>query len=231
MKRFYKQVSVDASENGYAVHLDGRPIRTPARAPLFLPTRALAERVAGEWDAQVEEVRPQEMPLTGLSNAAVDLMALRRAEIVGDVAAYAGTDLLCYRADSPIELRVRQDESWQPVLDWAAETLGLRFVVTEGIVPVEQEPGLVEAARLHLDLYDDYAMVGINRLTHGTGSVVLALAVAEGRLGPDDAYALSLIDELWQEELWGVDREAADRREIVRRDMLDAADFLRLSRP
>jgi chaperone required for assembly of F1-ATPase len=231
MKRFYKQVSVDASENGYAVHLDGRPIRTPARAPLFLPTRALAERVAGEWDAQVEEVRPQEMPLTGLSNAAVDLMALRRAEIVGDVAAYAGTDLLCYRADSPIELRVRQDESWQPVLDWAAETLGLRFVVTEGIVPVEQEPGLVEAARLHLDLFDDYAMVGINRLTHGTGSVVLALAVAEGRLTPDDAYALSLIDELWQEELWGVDREAADRREIVRRDMLDAADFLRLSRP
>jgi chaperone required for assembly of F1-ATPase len=231
MKRFYKQVSVDASENGYAVHLDGRPIRTPARAPLFLPTRALADRVAGEWDAQVEEVRPQDMPMTGLSNAAVDLMALRRSEIVDDVAAYAGTDLLCYRADSPIELRVRQDEGWQPVLDWAAETLGLRFVVTEGIVPVEQEPGLVEAARLHLDLFDDYAMVGINRLTHGTGSVVLALAVAEGRLTPDDAYALSLIDELWQEELWGVDREAADRREIVRRDMLDAADFLRLSRP
>ncbi|MBI1182573.1 MAG: ATPase [Alphaproteobacteria bacterium] len=230
MKRFYKQVAVVPADDGFAVHLDGRPIRTPAKAPLLLPTPQLAERVAAEWDGQGEKVRPQDMPMTGLANAAIDLMASRRADVVGDVAAYAGTDLLCYRADSPVELRARQDEGWQPVLDWAADRLGLRFVVTEGIVPVAQEPGLVEAARLHLDTYDDFAMVGVNRLTHGTGSIVLALAVVEGLLTAEEAIALSLVDELWQEALWGVDEEAAERRAMLRQDLLDAAEFLRLAR-
>jgi chaperone required for assembly of F1-ATPase len=230
VKRFYKAVTVEPAEDRYIIRLDGRPVRTPARAPLLLPTRSLAERVGAEWEAQGEEIEPQAMPLTGLANAAIDLMTARRAEILADVAAYAGTDLLCYRAENPAELRARQAAAWQPLLDWAAERLGLRFAVTAGIVPVPQEAGLVEAVRLQLAEYDDFTMVGANRLTHGTGSVVLALAVVEGRLDPEPAFDLSLIDELWQEALWGVDEEAAQRRARLRRDVLDAAEFVRLAR-
>jgi chaperone required for assembly of F1-ATPase len=230
LKRFYKKVAVIPDGGGFAVHLDGRPIRTPAKAPLLLPTRALAERVAAEWDAQDTEVRPQTMPMTGLANATIDLMPSRRGEIVADVAGYAGTDLLCYRAETPAELRARQDSGWQPVLDWVADHLGLRFVVTAGIVPVDQEPGLVEAARLHLDTYDDFAMVGASRLTHGTGSVVLAIAVLEGRIDAEQAFLLSQIDELWQDSLWGEDEEATAFRAALRQDLLEAAEFVRLTR-
>lgn len=229
MKRFYKQVAVVPNGEGFAARLDGRPIRTPARAPLVLPTRALAERIAAEWDAQQDEVRPRTMAMTGLANATIDLMASRRGEIVADVAGYAATDLLCYRADAPAELRARQDAGWQPLLDWAATHLGLRFLVTTGIVPIEQEPGLVEAARLHLDAYDDFTMVGVSKLTHGTGSVVLAMAVIENRISAGEAFALSQIDELWQESLWGADDEAVEFRRALRQDLLDAADFARLA--
>ncbi|MGE0666356.1 MAG: ATP12 family chaperone protein [Sphingomonadales bacterium] len=230
MKRFYKAVAVAPADGGFGVTLDGKPIRTPARAPFVVPSLALAEQVAAEWDAQQEEVRPQDMPLTGLANAAIDLMAARRGEIVADAAGYAGTDLLCYRAEAPAELRARQDEGWQPLLDWAVERLGLRFTVTAGILPVAQEPGVVEATRLHLDTYDDFTMVGVSRLTQGLGSVVLAAAVAEGRLSAEDAFALSQIDELWQEALWGIDEEAAERRALLRRDLLDAARLMALAR-
>jgi chaperone required for assembly of F1-ATPase len=230
VKRFYKTVEALPAEGGFTVQLDGRSVRTPSRAPFVVPSRSLAERVAAEWDAQHEVVRPQFMPMTGLSNAAIDLMTARRHEIVADAAGYAGTDLLCYRAHTPAELRARQDEGWQPLLDWAATALGLRFVVTSGVVPVAQEPGIVEAARLHLDTYDDFTMVGVTRLTQGLGSMVLATAVAEGRLDADEAFALSQIDELWQEALWGVDEEAAERRAALRQDLLDAAAFMALAR-
>jgi chaperone required for assembly of F1-ATPase len=230
LKRFYKAVSVTEADGGFTVTLDGKPIRTPARASFVVPSRALAEQVAAEWDGQQDEVLPQSMPMTGLANAAIDLMAARRGEIVADAAGYAGTDLLCYRAETPAELRARQDEGWQPLLDWARASLGLRFLVTSGIVPVAQEAGIVEATRLHLDTYDDFTMVAISRLTQGLGSVVLAAAVAEGRLEADDAFALSQIDELWQEALWGVDEEAAERRAMLRQDLLDAARFMALAR-
>lgn len=230
MKRFYKVAEAAPAGGGFTVTLDGKPIRTPARAAFVVPSRALAEQVAAEWNAQGDEVNPQSMPMTGLSNAAIDLMAARRHEIVADAAGYADTDLLCYRAETPAELRGRQDAGWQPMLDWAAAELGLRFVVTAGIVPVAQEAGIVEAAQLHLDTYDDFTMVGVSRLTQGLGSVVLAVAVAEGRLGADEAFALSQIDELWQEALWGVDEEAAARRAALRQDLLDAAGFMALAR-
>jgi len=230
VKRFYTQVAVVPDGEGFAVRLDGRPIRTPARALLVLPTRALAERIAAEWDAQEDDIRPQTMAMTGMANATIDLMATRRDEIVNDVAGYAGTDLLCYRAEAPEALRALQDAGWQPLLDWAVAHLGLRFVVTAGIVPVGQEPGLVEAARLHLDTYDDFTMVGTSKLTHGTGSVVLAMAVIEGRITADEAFALSQIDELWQESLWGADDEAVEFRRTLRQDLLDAAEFAWLAR-
>jgi chaperone required for assembly of F1-ATPase len=230
VKRFYKQVAVMPDGEGFAVKLDGRPIRTPARALLVLPTRALADRIAAEWDAQVGEIRPQAMAMTGLANATIDLMATRRGEIVSDMAGYAATDLLCYRAGAPDALRALQDAGWQPLLDWAASHLGLRFVVTTGIVPVDQELGLVEAARLHIETYDDFTVAGASKLTHGTGSVVLAMAVAEGRITADEAFGLSQIDELWQESLWGADDEAVEFRRALRQDLVDAADFMRLAR-
>ncbi|MEN3976190.1 ATP12 family protein [Emcibacter sp. SYSU 3D8] len=230
MKRFYKAVEAVSVDGGHAITLDGKPVRTPARAPFVVPSRPLAAAIAAEWDAQEDEVRPQSMPMTGLANAAIDLMATRRGEILTDAAGYADADLLCYRADAPAGLRVRQDESWQPLLDWAAEHLGLRLVVTTGVVHVAQAPGTIEAAQRHLDAYDDFTMVGISRLTQGLGSVVLAAAIAEGHLAAEDAFDLSQIDELWQESLWGVDDEAVARRVLLRQDLLDAARFMTLTR-
>lgn len=230
MKRFYKHVAVEPAPGGFAVHLDGKPIRTPGKAPLVLPSLALARQVAAEWDAQETEIRPHLMPMTGLSNAALDLMRLRRGDIVANTAAYAATDLLCYRAEAPQGLRARQDQSWHPLIDWAQGALGLRFVVTQGIIPVDQEPGLVETVRLLLDAYDDFTMVAAHKLTHGTGSVVLALAVVEGRLTAAEAFDISAIDEFWQEEFWGIDEEASEHRALRRQDIVDAAEFMALAR-
>ena len=232
MKRFYKETAVEPAVGGFRVLLDGKPMRTPAKAVLVVPTKPLAEAIAAEWDGVPDkmEINAAHLPLTRLAATGVDRVVPRRAEIVVDTAKYAGSDLLCYRATTPASLVKLQQDAWQPLLDWAASHLGLRFVVTTGLVPVDQELGLVEAARLHIETYDDFTVAGASKLTHGTGSVVLAMAVAEGRITADEAFGLSQIDELWQESLWGADDQAVEFRRALRQDLVDAADFMRLAR-
>lgn len=229
MKRFWAAAGVAERPEGWAVLLDGRPVKTPAKLPLVLPTEALARAVAEEWDAQQGEVRPALMPLTRTANSAIDKVASMAAAVVEEIARYGGTDLLCYRATGPAALIARQAAAWDPWLDWVAGQ-GAALRVTTGIVHVAQPEvslGRLSArvsARSHFELAALYDLVAI------TGSLVLGLAVAEGRLEAGDAFDLARLDEDWQAEHWGVDDEAAESAAMKRQAMRDAGRFLRLCR-
>ncbi len=226
MKRFYGDVSV-VTENGlYSVTLDDKPIRSPGSGLLALPTRALAESVAVEWRAQDEKIVPESMPMTRFVNSAIDRVRPRHEEVVNEIAAYADTDLLCYRSDKPEELADRQAFAWQPLLDWAAERYGAELRVTRTIVAVAQDDKALKALRAEVASHDDFVLSGLHSLTTATGSVVVALAVAEGRIAAKEAAAVSLIDETFQAEKWGEDIEAVARRESIGAEIAAAARFL-----
>lgn len=227
--RFYTEVSVVEDAGGYAVALDGKPIRTPARRPLILPTRALAEAIAEEWRAQGERIDAKTLRLTKLANTAIDRILPEPATAVGQIAGYGGTDLLCYRAAGPCELVRRQDAAWRPLLDWASERFGARLSTTEGINPVAQDADALAALRRAVEAYDPLVLVALAEATGILGSVVLGLALADGRLAGEDAFALSQLDEGFQMEQWGEDWEAAQRRNRMREDLLVAEKFLRLA--
>ncbi|WP_406853893.1 ATP12 family protein [Alsobacter sp. KACC 23698] len=212
-RRFYREASTKPSEAGFVLTLDDRPARTPAKAPLALPTAAAAEAVAAEWAAQGAEIDPARMPLTRLVNSGLDGVARMREEVVDDIARYAGSDLLCYRAGEPARLVAMQADAWDPVLDWAREALGARFFLTEGVVFAEQPPGSVEAVRGAVaSIRDPIALAALSTITSLTGSVLLALAVAMGRLSAVEAWAAAHVDEDFQMEVWGMDDEALERR-------------------
>lgn len=229
MKRFWTAAGVAGVPEGWAVVLDGRPVKTPAKAPLVLPTQALARAVADEWDAQTGEVRPALMPLTRTANSAIDKVAPMATAVVEEIARYGGSDLLCYRANGPAGLIARQAAAWDPWLDWSAAR-GAALQVTSGIVHVAQPPASLSvlaadvARRSHFELAALYDLVAI------TGSLVLGLAVAEGELDASDAFNLARLDEDWQAEQWGVDDEAAESAALKRQAMRDAGRFLRLCR-
>jgi len=230
VKRFYERAVVVEEDGRFTVVLDGRPARTPVGAPLTLPTRALALAVAAEWAAQDGEIQADAMPLTGLANSAVDGVAPDRPGAVVHVVKYAATDLLCYRARTPLDLVRRQHAEWQPLLDWAEETHGAALVVTEGIAPVDQPPAALDALRVAVEALDDMELASLARLTAACGSLVVALAVAAGRIGAGEAYALSQLDETYQIEKWGADAEAVALRDRLCADIAAAAAFLELSR-
>ncbi|MGE5145245.1 MAG: ATP12 family chaperone protein [Candidatus Eiseniibacteriota bacterium] len=230
MKRIYKHVAVAAGEGGFGVTLDGRPVRTPGRAPLTVASRALAEAIAEEWRAQGDTVEPETMPLTRLASTALDLVPARRPAIVGEAAAYAGTDLVCYRAEAPVELVARQQAAWQPLLDWAAGRYGAALAVTTGVVPRPQPPEALAALRRAVEAEDDLSLVALHAATVAAGSLVIALALLEGRIDAAEAFALSQLDETFQIERWGEDSEATRRRAALRDDLAHAARFHRLHR-
>jgi chaperone required for assembly of F1-ATPase len=230
MKRAYKEVAVAAVEGGFAVTLDGRPVRTPGRKPLVAPSAALAEAIAAEWRAQGDRVDPHRMPQTRLASTALDLVPGRRPAVVDEIAAYAGTDLLCYRADAPAELRTRQDAAWQPLLDWAAERYGATLLVTAGVVPRPQPAAALAALRRAVEAQDDLALVALHAATAAAGSLIVGLALLEGRLDAAAAFDLSQLDESFQIEKWGEDAEAARRRRALRADLAEAAQFHQLRR-
>lgn len=231
MKRFYKDVSVRADEAGHAVLLDGRAIKTPAKAPLILPTAALAEAIADEWRAQGEEVVPDSMPLTRLANSVIDGVRTRQADIVADMAGYAETDLVCYWATHPQTLVERQARSWQPLLQWVSERYGARLRTTAGVIHQPQDPAAVAALRAVLASIGDPWIIGpLHMLTTAAGSVVIALAVHDGRLDAGEAFQLSEIDDAYQREVWGEDAEATARRTRLEADIRMAARFLALAR-
>jgi chaperone required for assembly of F1-ATPase len=214
----------------YRILLDGRPVRTPAKALLALPTRALAEAIAGEWDAQREHIDPSSMPLTRLANSAIDGVRGRAAEVRADIVKYAGSDLLCYRATEPEELVRRQAELWDPVLAWGREALGARLEVAEGLMPVTQPEAAQQAVARALDGQDAFALAALHVMTTLTGSALLALAHARGRLTVEQAWAAAHVDEDWQIGTWGEDAEAAARRLRRWSEMQAASRMLALLR-
>ncbi|MGH6983094.1 MAG: ATP12 family chaperone protein [Stellaceae bacterium] len=229
MKRFFKTAAVGETAGGYTVLLDGKPMRTPAKAPLAVRSKKLAEAIAAEWQAQGETIKPSALTLTRLTGTAIDLVAQRREIVVGEIAKYAATDLVCYRADTPSELATRQHRAWQPHLDWA----GTRYAplrVTSGIAPVTQAPESVAAYRDAVAAYDDMMLTALHLATTTLGSLVLALALIEGRIAADEAFAAAELDQSFQIERWGEDAEAMAHRATVRDDIGIAARFAALHR-
>lgn len=229
-KRFWKQATVVAEGAGWGVRLDGRPVRTPAKAALVVPTRAMAEAIAAEWDAQQGEVRPATMPATRAANSAIDTVSMQFDAVADMIAAYGETDLLCYRAEGPGPLADRQAASWNPLLDWAADALGARLRVTAGVVPVPQDQGALAGLDAAVRGCGPFELAALHDLVAIPGSLVIGLAVARGRIGVEDGWAASRIDETWQAEQWGADEEAAALEELKRQAMHDAARFLGLAR-
>jgi chaperone required for assembly of F1-ATPase len=230
LRRFYKNVDVVAGGDGFAVTLDGKPMRTPAGRAFAVPTEALARAIAEEWDAPAEkgEIKPDRMPLTRLAMTGIDRAADQRQKVIADIAAYGTSDLLCYRATEPLGLAVRQSAGWDPLLAWARDTHGATLAVTMGVMPIEQTPAAVEALRRQVEPCTDLELSALYQLTAGYGSLVLALAVLQGRLTAEQGSDLAEIDAHWQVEHWGEDAEAKIRRAGLRADMLAAGRFLTL---
>ena len=230
MKRFYQETGVEAGEGGWRVLLDGKPMRTPAKSVLVVPTKALAEAIAAEWQAvgSGAEIRPTDLPLTRLAATGLDRVAQQRARVIEDTVKYGASDLLCYRATDPESLVKRQHERWQPLLDWASERYGARLSVANGTTFVEQPREAMETLSAAVAEHGDLALSALYNLTHIAGSLVIALAVAEGRLPADKAFEAAQLDELYQIERWGEDPLATERHRGIRADMAAAARFLAL---
>ncbi len=225
MKRFWTDVAIDADR---VVTLDGKPVRTPGRRPLALPTDALAEAVAEEWRAVGETIDPRTMPLTGLANAATDPIANDPAQFAARLAAYGESDLLCYRAEGPPLLVERQAAAWDPLLAWARARYDVTFAVTAGVMHVAQPDATI--ARLHeaVAAYDDFRLAGLSPVVTLTGSLVIGLALIEGEIDADAAWAAAGIDEDWSVEMWGEDWQATQLRELKRKEFGVGVEFLGL---
>jgi chaperone required for assembly of F1-ATPase len=205
-------------------------VRTPAKARLLLPSRALAEAIASEWAAQEKEIAPHRMPLTRAANAAIDKVRTQRAEVVAMLAAYGETDLLCHRAEAPAELVRRQAEAWDPLLAWCAASLGAPLVPKAGVMPGTQPAASLAALRAALEALDDFELTAAHDLVSLPGSLVIGLAAVHGQGEIDALWQASRIDETWQQELWGEDAEAAEAARLRQADFRAAARFLALSR-
>ena len=228
MKRFWKTVSVEREGDGWAIKLDGRPVRTPARAALMVPSEALAEAIAGEWRAVPDEIDPRAMPLTGFANAAIDRVAPNGEAFARGLARYAEADLACYRAEGPQTLVARQEEQWGKLLAWGRRRYDVDFATTCGLMHVAQPGATVERLSHAVAALDSFRLAGLSPLVTIGGSLLAALAVEEKAITPEDAWDAVSIDERWQLEQWGSDAEAEAALENRRRDFFAAARFLEL---
>jgi chaperone required for assembly of F1-ATPase len=220
-RRFYREAAVDEAEDGFRVMLEGRPVRTPARRFLAAPTRALADALTAEWNAQGKSIDPATMPLTRLANSIIDGVANAPEPVAAEIAKYLGSDLLLYRAEGPQGLLERQAQHWDPLIAWAREALGARFVLAQGVVHVAQPQGAVTSARAAVP-GDPWRLGAIHVITTLTGSALIALALMRGRLTADQAWDAAHVDEDWNMEQWGRDDIALERR-AARRTEMDAA--------
>ena len=229
-KRFWKTAAATEVEGGFGVALDGRAVKTPAKTGLVVPSQALAEGIAAEWDAQETEIRPDSMPLTRAANAAIDKVAVQFTEVADMLAAYGDSDLTCYRATEPDGLIVRQAKGWDPLLDWAHERFGARLTPTHGVMHVPQDQACLKALGGPLYQMSEFELTAMHDLVSLSGSLVIGLAAFEGAFALDDLWLRSRIDELWQEELWGEDDEATALAGVKRASFLSAHHFLELTR-
>ncbi len=230
MKRFYQEVSVVATPEGFAVHLDGRPVYTPAKALLKLPTHGLAEAIAAEWRAQEQKIRPASMPLMQLASTTLDLTGGQRPMVIDQVAAYAETDLVCYRVEWPAELVAREVMVWQPLLDWVAFHFDAVLEVGRGLMPRPQPDGACAALRVAVAACDDWRLTALQLATTAAGSLVIGLALIERRLDAGQAFEASELHETYQLERWGEDPDATHRRRALAADLQAARVFADLLR-
>jgi len=230
MKRFYKKAEVVPAAGGHGIALDGRLVKTAAKHDLVMPNLALAQAIAAEWDAQQGEIRREKMPLTRLAGTTIDRDSTQREAIVRQVAHYAGTDLVCYRATHPPALAARQQAVWQPLIDWAVERYDAPLTVTTGVIPASQPTVSLAAFTAVVAGHDDFSLTALHAATAACGSLVIALALLEGRLDAGEAFAASQLDESFQIEAWGEDAEQAERRALLAAEIAAAARFLELLR-
>lgn len=228
-KRFWKAASVEAVDGGFAVLLDGRGVKSPAKTPLVLPNQKMAAAVAAEWDAQAEEIDPLSMPVTRSANAALDKVSTQFDEVATLISGYGDSDLLCYRADGPEGLVERQTERWDPLLDWVHQTYDARLLVAEGVMHIAQPESALERLSKPVFAMDPFQLAGFHDLVSISGSLILGLAVTKGRLSAPEAWSLSRLDEDWQIEQWGADDEAAEVARKKESDFVSAAKFYDLS--
>lgn len=231
MRRFWKDVSLEQSTFGHAVRLDGRPVKTPTRNELALPTKKLADAVVAEWEAVEKTIDPMLMPMTGFANAAIDHIGGDRDGFVTAIAAYGETDLLCYRAAADEALGARQAENWEPWLDWSRARYDVSFVIVEGIMHQPQPEATLAKLRATVAARGTFELAAMAKLAHLSGSLVLTLALVERAGEADEVWNAACLDELWQEELWGADHWADKNRADRRVEFMAAVRFLELLRP
>ncbi|MDQ7775581.1 MAG: ATP12 family protein [Paracoccus aminovorans] len=229
-RRFWKAASVRPAGAGWEVVLDDRPLRTPGKQPLVLPTEALARAVAAEWDAQADVIDPNRMPLTRAANSAIEKVTPQFHDVATMLAEYGGTDLLSYRADAPEELARAQAEGWDPLIDWAATELRAPLRITHGVIPVPQDPAALLKLHAEVAALDAFGLTALHDLVTLPGSLVLGLAVIRGRIDAETAHALSRIDEEFQAQRWGRDEEADAAAAARLAAMRDSERFWQLSR-
>jgi chaperone required for assembly of F1-ATPase len=229
-KRFYSDVAIKDEGSGVGVLLDGKPVRTPGKARFVVPNKALAEAIADEWRGQGARIDPATMPLTRLANSVIDGVKGHEEAVIGDILNYAGSDLLCYRAEGPKGLVSLQAKHWDPIVAWAKRDLGVPMRLAEGVMHVAQAPPSLDAIGKRLAEFDGWRLAGLHVMTGLSGSALLALATALGRLSPEEAWAAAHVDEDWQISQWGEDEEAKERRESLWRDFSAAARMLELLR-
>lgn len=227
-KRFWKQAEASPCDGGFTVTLDGRAVKTPAKRLLVLPTLQMAEVIAAEWDAQQGRVKPETMPATRAANSTIDNVAIQFAEVAGDLARYGETDLLCYRATAPQELIDLQADAWDPLLAWSAAALRAPLIATAGVMHIRQPETSLAKLTAQVHAFTPFQLAAVHDLIAISGSLVLALAVTRGRLSLDEAWRLSRIDETWQNDLWGVDEDAAALESLKRQALTEAARFFAL---
>jgi len=230
MKRVYQKAEPVQRAGGHGIALDGRPIKTPGKRDLIVPSGALAAAIAEEWNAQQGEVRTATMPLTRFATTTVDRVATQREAVIRQTANYAETDLVCYRAAHPPTLSTRQQEVWQPLIDWAVLRYDAPLVVTTGVIPKSQSPASLRAFAAAVAEQEDFALTALHVATAACGSLIIALALFEGRLDAQQAFAASQLDESFQIEAWGEDLEQTERRRTLAVDIATAARFISLLR-
>jgi chaperone required for assembly of F1-ATPase len=228
VKRFWKQAQVVERDGGWGVELDGKPLRTPAREPLTVPTKALAEAIAAEWNGVGDKIEPGAMPLTGLANAAIDRVASDKETFAHGLARYAEVDLACYRADGPDALIERQTEQWDALLAWGRRRFDVDFCTTSGIVHVDQPAATIDLLSHAVAALDPFRLAGLSPLITIGGSLLAGLGVLEGALTPDQAWDAVTVDDRWQLEQWGSDPLAEAALDNRRRDFMAAARFLEM---
>ena len=230
VKRFWKEATIEQDDDGFFIRLDGRGVKTPAKATLLVPTEIMAKEIAAEWQAQEGEINPLSMPVTRSANAAIDKVAHQHSEVADMIAEYGGSDLLCYRATQPEALIARQAEAWDPMLAWADTVLGAKLRSISGVMHEAQNPDALKVLNQRVHGFSNFELAAFHDLVGLSGSLILGLAAVHGYRPIEELWTLSRVDENWQEELWGHDDEAAALAETKRKAFLHADRFFHMAK-